>query len=138
MEEKMTSVDDRVQGREYLTKYLNARVSRGSRKIATILPIEFSSMKVSERQPFGSIDPFDRQVYYEDSVDITMTESDFQRLLDALGYFSYKGNFDHYQKDLEMKVAFEKNMRETRPGVKKAYEKYRILLDMVTNGKDGT
>lgn len=132
------SEKERIAGREYLEKYFNAHIGRGSRRYHTAVPHEYRSMNPYEFFPGDRVDPHDSMVYIEESVDVSMRESDFQRLLDYIGYLQDQGysSRDRYNKDIEQRVAFERILREKHPGVKKAYERYRILLDMVAQGKD--
>lgn len=129
------SEKDRTEGHKYLTKHLNAYIGRGAKRFHTMIPAEFQDIQ-TQFQPYGSIDPYDRQVRVEESVDISMRESDYQRLLDVLGYIQHHGNADFYKQDLEERVAFERSLRDKHPGIKKAYERYRILLEMVAQGKE--
>jgi hypothetical protein len=127
---------DRTQGRKYLTEHLDAYIGRGNRRFHTMIPQEYHYMDFPNLKPTDIIDLYDRHVCVEESVDISLRESDFQRLLDVLGYFQINGNANFRMKELESRVAFERTMRDRHPGVKKAYERYRILLDMVAEGKD--
>jgi hypothetical protein len=127
---------DRTQGRKYLTEHLNANIGRGNRRFQSIIPLEYHYMDFPDLNPGAVIDPYNRQFFVEESVDISLRESDFQRLLDVLGYFQINGNANRRIKELESRVAFERTMREKHPGVKKAYDRYRILLDMVAEGKE--
>jgi hypothetical protein len=129
------SETDRTQGRKYLTEHLNAYIGRGNRRFHSIIPLEYHHINLQALK--GDVmDPYNRQTFVEESVDISLRESDFQRLLDVLGYFQINGNANFRMKELESRVAFERTMREKHPGVKKAYERYRILLDMVAEGKE--
>lgn len=126
---------DRENGHKFLTKHFDAYVGRGAKRFHTALSHEFQSMK-SQFNPYVSIDPYDRQVYVEESVDISLREADYQRLLDLLGHWQEREFVDSHTKQLEQRIAFERSLRDKHPGIKKAYERYRILLDMVAQGKD--
>jgi hypothetical protein len=129
------SKPDRKNGQNFLIKHFDAHIGSGAKRFHTALSHEFQSMK-SQFHPYGSVDPCDHQVYVEESVDISLRESDYQRLLDLLGHLQQHEYTDSYAKHLDQKLAFERNLRDKHPGVKKAYERYRILLDMVAQGKD--
>jgi hypothetical protein len=126
------SEQDRTNGRKYLEKHLSAHIGRGNKRFYTTVPVDFRKVTYKE-MPF---DPYDATVLVEESVDISMRVSDFQRLLDVLGYFQNSGNADFYQRDLQQRLAFERALREKHPALKKVYERYRVLLDMVANGKE--
>lgn len=130
------SEKDRTAGRKFLEKYLNAHISRGNRRFHTTIPPEYQSMDPYKFFPGDRVDPYDSMVYVEESVDVSLRESDFQRLLDVLGNFENNGDANYRTKDLEVRIAFERSLREKHPGVKKAYDRYRILLDMVAQGQD--
>ena len=127
---------DREQGRDFLTKHFDAHIGRGAKRFHTMVPLEFQGIELDRFQPGERIDPYDRQVYIEESVDISLRESDYQRLMDLLGHWQERERIDTNTKRLEQKLAFERSLREKHPGIKKAYERYRILLDMVAQGKD--
>jgi hypothetical protein len=126
------SEDNRVKGKKYLTEYYNAHIGRGHKRFYSMPPTDFKSVSFKDLY----VDPHDSRVYVEESVDISMRESDFQRLLDVLGYFQKYGNIDQHRRDIESRVTFERSLREKHPGLKKAYNRYRVLLDMVANGKE--
>jgi hypothetical protein len=127
------SEQDRTNGRKYLEKHLNAHIGRGNKRFYTTVPSDFRKVTYKEFLP---LDPYDAQVFVEESVDISMRESDFQRLLDVLGYFQNSGNADFYQRDLQSRLAFERALREKHPALKKAYDRYHTLVTMVANGKE--
>lgn len=129
------SSKDRENGHKFLTKHFDACIGRGAKRFHTVLSHEFQSMK-SQFNPYGSVDPYDHQVYVEESVDISLREADYQRLLDLLGHWQEREFVDLSAKQLDQNLAFERSLRDKHPGVKKAYERYRILLDMVAQGKD--
>jgi hypothetical protein len=129
------SSKDRENGHKFLTKHFDACIGHGAKRFHTALSHEFQSMK-SQFNPYGSVDPCDHQVYVEESVDISLRESDYQRLLDLLGHWQEREFVDSNTKRFEQNLAFERSLREKHPGIKKAYERYRILLDMVAQGKD--
>lgn len=129
------SDQNREKGHKFLTTHFDAHVGRGAKRFHTALSHEFQTMK-SQYNPYGSIDPYDHQVYIEESVDISLRESDFQRLLDLLGHCQEREFVDSHTKRLEQRIAFERSLRDKHPSIKKAYERYRILLDMVAQGKD--
>lgn len=131
MKTKM-SEKDRVEGRKFLEKHFNAHIGRGRLRLQTMYPMDYWL-----RVAYRPIDPAQEYHYQvEESVDVSMRESDFERLLDILGYFQTHNQHDRYFVDLERKLAFERQLREKHPGVKKAYERYRILLDLVSEGRD--
>jgi len=124
---------DRESGRKFLTTHFDAHIGRGAKRFHTMVPLEFD---IHQFNPSDRIDPYDQQVCIEESVDISLRESDYQRLLDLLGHWQDQKQFDSTTKRFEQKLAFERSLREKHPGIKKAYERYRILLDMVAQGKD--
>lgn len=130
------SEKDRTAGRKFLEKYLNAHISRGNRHFHTTIPPKYQSIDPYKFFPRVRADPCDSMVYAEESVDISLHESDFQRLLDILGNYETYGHANYRTKDLEVRIAFERSLRGKHPGVKKAYDRYRILLDMVAQGQD--
>lgn len=126
------SEGERAKGRKCLTDYYNAHIGRGNKRFYSTTPFDFNLLYSKGLD----VDPYDSKVHIEESVDISMRESDFQRLLDTLGYFEKYGNVDNHKREIESRAAFERSLREKNPGIKKAYERYRILLDMVAQGKD--
>lgn len=131
------SSKDRENGHKFLTKHFDACIGHGAKRFHTALSHEFQSMK-SQFNPYGSVDLYDHQVYVEESVDISLREADYQRLLDLLGNCQEREFkfVDSHTKRLEQNLAFERSLRDKHPGIKKAYERYRILVDMVAQGKD--
>ena len=127
---------NREQGRKFLTTHFDAHVGRGAKRFHTMVPLEFQGIELDRFQPGQRIDPYDSQVYIEESVDISLRESDYQRLLDLLGHWQEREFVDSNTKRFEQNLAFERSLRKKHPGIKKAYERYRILLDMVAQGKD--
>ena len=127
---------DRESGQKFLTTHFDAHVGRGAKRFHTMVPVEFQGIELDRFGPGDRVDPYDREVYVEESVDISLRESDYQRLLDLLGHWQEQERIDPNTKRLEHKLAFERSLRGKHPGIKKAYERYRILLDMVAQGKD--
>jgi hypothetical protein len=125
------SEKDRIEGRKFLEKHFRAQVGKGRLRFNKIYPVEYWSLV--SREPFTA-DSY--RIEYEESVDVSLRESDFERLLDILGYFRTHNQHDSYYRDLEQKLVFERKMREQHPALKKAYDRYRLLLTMVANGQD--
>jgi len=124
---------DRESGQKFLTTHFDAHIGRGAKRFRTMVPLEFD---IHQFNPGDQIDPYDRQVCIEESVDISLRESDYQRLLDLLGHWQEREFVGSYTKRFEQNLAFERSLREKHPGIKKAYERYRILLNIVAQGKD--
>lgn len=128
------SEHDRTRGRKYLEKHLDAYVGRGNKRFYTTVPVEYSKLDFGKILPS---DPYDATVLVEESVDISMRESDFQRLLDVLGHFQQNGNdANYYRRDFEYRMTFERSLREKHPALKKAYDRYLTLVALVANGKE--
>ena len=136
IKEDEMSERDRTEGYKFLTEYLNAYIGQGAKRFQTMVPLDYQDIDFDCFQKGEKVDFSDRKIYTEESIDISLRESDYQRLLDILGYIQHHGNADFYHKDLESKIAFERSLREKYPGIKKAYKNYRVLLDMVAKGKD--
>jgi len=81
-------------------------------------------------------------VQTEPSIVITLSLSNYERLLSYLGYDPYAGGrtgygrHDSYFRDLELRLTHERQLREDTPALQKAYEKYQLMLIMVKNGKE--
>lgn len=130
-------MNERTQkkGLKILKSHYDAHVGRGAKRFHTMIPLEFQDIELNRFQPEDRIDPYDRQVYVEESVDISLREADYQRLLDVLVHWQERGFISLYSKHLERTLAFEQNLREKHPAVKNAYEQYQVLLKMVANGE---
>lgn len=125
---------DRSNGKNFLHKNLRAEIGRGKMRFQTVY-----SMDYWIRQAYKPTDPaLDMHVHVEPSVDISMRESDFDRLLEILGRFNEdeRVTADWYYKSLEETLTFERNLRKNNPALNLAYEKYKVLLALVANGKD--
>ena len=127
---------DRESGQKFLTTHFDAHIGRGAKRFHTMVPLEFQGIDIHQFNPSDRVDPYDRQVCIEESVDISLRESDYQRLLDLLGHWQEREFVGSYTKRFEQNLAFERSLREKHPGIKKAYERYRILLNIVAQGKD--
>jgi hypothetical protein len=128
------SEQHRTIGRKYLEKYFDAYIGRGNKRFYSTVPAEFNKVDFKE---LYTVDPYDAKTVVEESVDISMRENDFQRLLDVLGYFQQNGNdANYYSRDIQKRVDFERSLREKYPALKKAYERYRTLVAMVANGQE--
>jgi hypothetical protein len=129
------SEQHRTIGREYLEKYFDAYIGRGNKRFYSTVPAEFNKVDFKE---LYTVDPYDAKTFIEESVDISMRENNFQRLLDVLGYFQQNGNNNasYYIKDIQNRLDFERLLREKYPALKKAYEHYRTLVAMVANGQE--
>lgn len=127
------SHSDRTNGRKYLENHLNACIGRGNKRFYTSVPFEYSKVDFRELLP---LDRYDANTFIEESVDISMRESDFQQLLDVLGYFQNSGNANFYQRDTQTRLAFERSLREKHPALKKAYDRYLTLVALVANVKE--
>lgn len=128
------SEQNRKQGKDFLSKNLHAEIGRGNRRYQTV-----HSMDYWIRQAYKPTDPLsDMHVQIESSVDISMRESDYDRLLEILGRFNTdeRVTADRYYSELESRLAYERKLRNNNPALKLAYEKYKIMLDLVANGKD--
>jgi hypothetical protein len=113
------SEQHRTIGREYLEKYFDAYIGRGNKRFYSTVPAEFNKVDFKE---LYTVDPYDAKTLIEESVDISMRENDFQRLLDVLGYFQQNGNdANYYSRDIQKRVDFERSLREKYPTLKKAY-----------------
>jgi hypothetical protein len=125
------SDQQRKHGLEFLEKYFNAHVSRGNRRFHTTYPINYYN---NITEPFD--DYMDIKMLTEESVDISLREQDFERLLDVLGYFQNHNNHSGYYQELETKLAFERQLRKNNPALQKAYEKYMLMVSLTANGKE--
>jgi hypothetical protein len=128
------SEQNRKKGKDFLSKTLHAEIGRGNRRYQTM-----HSMDYWIRQAYKPTDPLsDMHVQIESSVDISMRESDYDRLLEILGRFNTdeRVTADRYYSELESRLAYERKLRNNNPALKIAYEKYKIMLDLVANGKD--
>ena len=126
------SDEQRKNGRDFLEKYFNAHVSRGKKKFHSVYPMDY--WNTVSREPLD--DYMNIKSHVEESVDISLREQDFERLLDVLGYFQNYNDLSRYYKELESKLAFERKLRNSNPALQKAYEKYTLLVSMVANGKE--
>lgn len=125
---------NRDRGKNFLHKSLRADISRGRMRYQTMF-----SMDYWLKQAYKPADPLsDIHVQVEPSVDISMRESDYDRLLEILGRFDEdeRVTANKYYFDLENRLTYERNLRKNNPALKLAYEKYRLMLDLVANGKD--
>jgi len=118
----------RSAGEQFLTKTLRAQISEGNTRFHTMATHNYYEVD------FMSRDPYDHQVIVEQSVEINMRRADYEKLLELMGYFEEHHNFEGFTRDMQENLAFERKMRELHPGLQKAYNKYRTLLELVANG----
>ena len=123
---------NKTQGLEYLKKHLHAQIGRGNRRFYNHVPFDYRA--ANARQVTDNA--YNSHIYAEESVDISMRESDFDHLLEAMGHYRQNRTVDFYIRDQHEKLAFERKLRKKYPALEKAYERYRILLDMIAEGKD--
>lgn len=113
--------DKKEVGKSFLKDKLRAETSRGAR----------SYYAPFDRDTLVYHDPttiFDRYEFKRtQSYDISMDERQYEELLEILGSH-------HYPRILEQREEYERHMRAQYPAVQKAYEQYRLLLDMVNDG----
>lgn len=125
---------DRQNGKQYLSKSLHAEIGRGKMRYQTM-----HSMDYWLKQAYKPTDPIsDMHVQIESSVDISMRESDFDHLLEILGRFNTdeRVTADSYYLELESRLAYERKLRNANPALKLAYQKYKLMLDLVANGNE--
>jgi hypothetical protein len=128
------SKTNREKGREFLEKKFSAKISRGKFMYSNVYPLDY--WKFQAYKP-TDISPEKMQVIKEPSVDISMTEEDFNQLIDYIGYgFSTGLSVEGYYLDIASRLSNERTLRKNHPALEKAYQKYKLLLDMVREGKD--
>jgi hypothetical protein len=125
------SEDDRQRGESLLKEYFDARMSRGSMRFPS------RSWQLTSWDEVNC-NPVSYTV--EHSYDIQLTRGGYENLMDYLGHCATSSSTKHsgidtYERELANKRAAERKLREDNPAVKKAYEKYRMLVDLVANGK---
>lgn len=71
-------------------------------------------------------------------VDITMDQEHFDYFCQTLGWLHGNNNRDmvRYDNEVLLRLQHEKQLRKDHPALQIAYDKYRLMLDMVANGKD--
>ena len=126
---------DREKGRKFLEKRFSTKASRGKFMYSKVYSLDywtFQGYKPTE------ISPEKMQVIKEPSVDLSMTEEDFDQLTDFLGHFCSRGfsTIDQYLIDRDNRLSNERTLRKNHPALEKAYQKYKLMLDMVRDGKD--
>jgi hypothetical protein len=126
------SDQDRQRGESFLKEYFGARISRGSVRLPA------SSWRSTGWDEVG----YNRVSYtVEQSHDIHLTQGGYEMLMDYLGYNAISDattgyrTLDTYQREFANNLAVERKIRNDNPAVEKAYEKYRMLVDLVANGK---
>lgn len=132
-EDKMTTENKDI-GKKYLED-MGAKIGRGA--------VKFHSMPIFEASYRPYETPMNSYVSTEYSVDISVREKDYERILDIIGYGlsgnstrQFTGGPDHsYYKDVVDRLDAEKAIRRQHPGIQKAYDKYRTLLSLVANGQ---
>jgi hypothetical protein len=125
------SEDYRQQGESLLKEYFDARISRGSMRLPSVSWRATGWDEVNCNRISHTV---------EQSHDIQLSRGDYERLMDYLGHCANTSSTTHssidtYEREFANKRAVERKMREDNPAVKKAYEKYRMLVDLVANGK---
>jgi hypothetical protein len=118
----------RKDGLKFLKERVHSQIGKGRLKFHSVVPVKYWA-------GHGYPDA-DLPVHFEESVDISMREKDFEQLLDILGYFQSHGWNDPYYNDMSDNLAFERKLRKKHPALEKAYSRYRILLDLVAEGKE--
>lgn len=124
----------RPDGRKYLEKTLRAKINRGRYRYQTTIPVEFEILRYASVQEWES----NINTITEESVDISLSERDFQKLLDVLSYFEKYNDGSDYTKQIREREAFERSLREKHPALKQAYEKYQLLVNLTADGKNIT
>lgn len=121
-------------GRQYLEKTLRARINRGRYRFQVTVPVSFEIPRYPSVQEWES----NINTVTEESVDISLSERDFQKLLDVLSYFEKYNDGSDYTKQIREREAFERSLREKHPALKQAYEKYQLLVNLTADGKNIT
>jgi hypothetical protein len=129
------SLEDRIKGEDLLKKYFNATLGHGGRRLAVAVMSTHTQLHNSPTGEMGT-----RRYDAVESYDIHLTRDDYERLIDYLGYESsaqptFAPRLITYEKELAKNRATERTLREAHPAVEMAYQKYRLLLDMISNGK---
>ena len=121
----------RPDGRKYLEKTLKAKINRGRYRFRVSVPVSFEIPRYASIQEWES----NINTVIEESVDISLTETDFQKLLDVLSYFEKYNDGSDYAHYIVERAAFEGSLREKHPSLKQAYEKYQLLVNLTADGK---
>lgn len=121
----------RPDGRKYLEKTLKAKINRGRYRFRVSVPVSFEIPRYASIQEWES----NINTVIEESVDISLTETDFQKLLDVLSYFEKYNDGSDYAHYIVERAAFEGSLREKHPALKQAYEKYQLLVNLTADGK---
>jgi hypothetical protein len=127
------SKSDREYGQEFLKNFLRAHVGKGNRRFHTMIPVDYI-FKTAMWEKDSIIE--DSHLKVEESIDISLRESDYEKLLELLGHFNKNGNADYFVKNYMERASYERSLRKEHPAVQKAYERYQLLLSLVSNGKD--
>jgi hypothetical protein len=128
------SEQNRNNGKKFLKEYLHAETGRGKLRYQTAYPKDYwINVAYSPMEP-----DLDTYIRVEQSFDLSMREEDFDRLLEILGRFDTHQRLtaDDYYRELESRLIFERQLRKQHPALKLAYDKYKLLVDMVANGKE--
>jgi hypothetical protein len=122
---------NRETGKNYLKDEFEAKIGKGLYKFHTIRPLNFNSLR------YRDIDsPFRENIQVEESVDISLREDQYNRLIELLGYFKIQGMVDSYPSYLERRTREEQQLRNRHPALKKAFNNYQTLLRLVAEGRD--
>ena len=126
----------RPDGRKYLEKMLKAKINRGRYRFRVSVPFDADNFGF-EIPRYASIQEWESNIntVIEESVDISLTETDFQKLLDVLSYFEKYNDGSDYAHYIVERAAFEGSLREKHPALKQAYEKYQLLVNLTADGK---
>jgi hypothetical protein len=125
------SKEEREEGKRLLEKEYDASIEIGTRQHRYISTAEYCY----------DYDYSTHVVQTEPSIEITLSLSNYERLLSYLGFDPYTGapgatnRSASYYHEIERRLSHERQLIEETPALKKSYEKYRLLLDMVKNGK---
>jgi hypothetical protein len=130
-ENNMTQKNQKA-GRKFLTERLRAHIGSGARRFQTMCTDYFWIRH--NPAPRISADPC--QYIVEQSVDISLRPSDYERLLDILGHYDQFGNLNAYEQYRSTRLEYEKTLRKQYPAVQLAYDRYQTLLTMIANGVD--
>jgi len=127
------SQKERDEGRRILEEKFKAKISPSNHKFYRMQP-------VYNYDRYKSPGLADYESSYQEvvvGVDITLEEASFEYLCSCLSYQqSGRDRFKPYDHEMWDRLQSERDLRARHPGLQKAYDKYRILLDLVANGKE--
>ena len=120
---------DTAEGEAILKKRFSAHVVPSHRAYHTAVPQKYWNNYPND--PFSSSAI---NVQREQGIEVNLSESSYEDLCLAVRSMAFHP-LHSWEREYIQELEFEAKVRDDNPGVKKAYDNYRLLMELVANGR---